>query len=69
MQSIINHLNGFIMHKNNRVKRNRELRQRMNIWDAFVNHLESTYFPGATELLDKKLIAFEYEAFISCYSY
>jgi len=49
-------------------KQDREEKQRINIWDAFVSHLESTYFPGASELLDKKLIAWEYEAFKSCYS-
>ena len=48
-------------------KRKREEKQRTNIWDAFVTHLETTYFPGASELLDKQLIAFEYEAFKSCY--
>jgi hypothetical protein len=51
-----------------RYKQDKEEKQRTNIWDAFVSHLESTYFPGASELLDKKLIAWEYEAFKSCYS-
>jgi hypothetical protein len=38
-----------------RYKQIKEEKQRTNIWDAFVSHLESTYFPGASELLDKKL--------------
>jgi len=50
--------------------RNREENIRTtNSWDAFVDYLETTYFPGASELLDSKLIAFEYEAFKSCYSF
>lgn len=36
-----------------------------NYWDAFINHLDTIYFAGASELLDKKLIAFEYDAFKS----
>lgn len=31
--------------------------QQSNLWDAFVNHIENTYFPGASEVLDKQLIA------------
>ena len=46
----------------------KELNEQTNLWDAFVNHLENTYFPGASEVLDTKLIAFEYEAFKSCYA-
>jgi hypothetical protein len=45
-----------------------EEKQRTSIWDAFVNHLDTTYFPGAAELLDTKLIAFEYDAFKNCYA-
>ncbi|NOR74453.1 MAG: hypothetical protein GQ525_04785 [Draconibacterium sp.] len=45
-----------------------EQKQKTNLWDAFVNHLENTYFPGASETLSTELIAFEYEAFISCYA-
>lgn len=52
-----------------RYKQRKEENQKVNIWDAFVSHLDSTYFPGASELLDKKLVAFEYEAFKSCYSF
>ena len=45
-----------------------EQKERTNLWDAFVNHLENTYFPGASEMLDTQLIAFEYEAFQKCYT-
>ena len=45
-----------------------EQKQKTNLWDAFVNYLDSTYFPGASEILDTQLIAFEYEAFKSCYA-
>jgi len=38
------------------------------LWDEFVNHLETIYFPGASELLDTQLIAFEYESFKQMYS-
>jgi hypothetical protein len=41
----------------------RELNETTPVWDAFVEHIESIYFPGATELLERELIAFEYEAF------
>ena len=48
-------------YKNSREEKN-------NLWEAFVNHLEQIYFPGASELLDRKTIAFEYEAFKACYA-
>ena len=48
-------------YKNSREEKN-------NLWDAFVDYLENTYFPGASELLDTQTIAFEYEAFRSCYA-
>jgi hypothetical protein len=41
----------------------RELNETTPIWDSFTEHLENIYFPGAIELLEKELIAFEYEAF------
>ena len=43
-------------------------REKINLWDSFVNHLESIYFSGAAELLDSQTIAFEYQAFKDCYS-
>jgi hypothetical protein len=41
----------------------RELNETTPVWDAFKDHLENIYFPGALELLAKDLIAFEYEAY------
>lgn len=38
-----------------------------NLWEAFVTYLDSVYFEGAAELLDKELVCFEYNAYISCY--
>ncbi|KKU32233.1 MAG: hypothetical protein UX45_C0021G0005 [Candidatus Uhrbacteria bacterium GW2011_GWF2_46_218] len=38
-----------------------------NLWEAFVTYLDSVYFEGAAELLDKELVSFEYNAYISCY--
>jgi len=46
-------------YKNSRQESN----EKISIWDAFTNHLETLYFPGASELLDTQLVAFEYEAF------
>jgi hypothetical protein len=37
-------------------------------WEAFEDYLNSTYFPGASEVLDTKTIAFEYESFKRSYS-
>jgi len=45
-----------------------EQKVKTNLWDAFVNYLDTNYFPGASETLDTKTIAFEYEAFKSCYA-
>ena len=46
-----------------------EQKVKTNLWDAFNDYLETNYFPGASEVLDTKTIAFEYEAFKNCYSY
>ncbi len=51
-----------------RYRTSKEDNQRINIWDAFVDFLETTYFPGAVELLDSKLVAFEYDAFKDCFA-
>jgi len=40
-----------------------ELNEKTSLWDAFTNYLDTIYFPGASELLETNLIAFEYEAF------
>ena len=46
-------------HKNSR----KEQSERTNLWDAFITHIDSLYFPGASELLDTQTIAFEYDSF------
>ncbi|NQU87108.1 MAG: hypothetical protein HQ541_15230 [Mariniphaga sp.] len=46
----------------------KRLQEETPIWDAFINHMDSIYFPGASELLDTKLIAFEYESFKQYYA-
>ena len=51
-------------YKNSREEQN----TKTNLWDAFVNYLDNIYFPGASEVLDTQTIAFEYEAFKSCYA-
>ena len=38
-----------------------------SVYEAFVEYLNSVYFEGAAETLDKELINFEYAAYISCY--
>jgi hypothetical protein len=38
--------------------------EKQNVWDAFVNHLDQLYFPGAEDFLDRQTLAFEYEAYI-----
>ena len=45
-----------------------KLTEKTSLCDAFITHLESFYFPGASELLDKQLVAFEYEIFRDIYS-
>ena len=34
-----------------------------NLWDAFKDHIDSIYFPGASELLDRQTLAFEFNNF------
>ena len=43
-------------------RKNEEI-EKANLWDAFTNHMDTSYFPGAVEQLDTKLIAFEYNNF------
>lgn len=57
-----------IMKSKSYTSNSKEQAERTNLWDAFVNYLENTYFPGASELLDTKLIAFEYEIFRDIHS-
>ncbi len=51
-------------YSNNHIKEENLL---TNIWDAFVDHIDSIYFPGASELLDKKTLSFEFESFVTYY--
>jgi hypothetical protein len=37
--------------------------EKTNLWDAFTNHIDSIYYPGASELLNDQSITFEYESF------
>jgi hypothetical protein len=37
------------------------------VWEAFVSYLETVYFEGAAEELDRELVNFEFEAYKSCY--
>ena len=37
------------------------------VWEAFVEYLETVYFEGAADELDKELVEFEYESYKSCY--
>jgi hypothetical protein len=37
------------------------------VWDAFVEYLETVYFEGAANELDKELVEFEYQSYKSCY--
>ena len=46
----------------------KEQNEKTTLWDAFVNYLDNTYFPCASEVLDTQTIAFEYEAFKQCHA-
>lgn len=54
--------------KSNSYKNSHDEKERTNLWDAFVTHLDSIYFLGASELLDTQTIAFEYDSFRESYS-
>lgn len=45
-----------------------EQENRQNLWNDFVQYLDSIYFEGAAELLDKELISFEYNQFVSSFA-
>ena len=45
-----------------------EQNEKTKLWDAFVTYLETIYFPGASEILDAKLVAFEYESYMNIYN-
>ena len=44
-----------------------ETMDKINIspWDAFINYIETIYYPGAIESLDSGLVNNEYECFKS----
>lgn len=48
--------------KSDRFKQSRD-KQFDSLWDAFKDHIDSVYFPGASELLDRQSLAFEYNNF------
>jgi len=41
----------------------KEETEKVTTWEAFVNHIDSIYFPGAAESLAEETILFEYENF------
>lgn len=42
--------------------------EKANLWDPFVSHIDSLYFSGAVDLLDKQTIAFEYDHFLNYFT-
>jgi len=48
--------------KSNRYNRSEE-KLKADLWDPFVDHIESIYFTGASELLPKQTLAWEYNQF------
>ncbi|QIA07123.1 hypothetical protein [Draconibacterium halophilum] len=44
------------------------MEENISIWDAFTSHMNTVYFSGASELLDKQIVAFEYHQFRSYFS-
>ncbi len=38
-----------------------------SVYEAFVEYLNSVYFEGAAETLDRELVRFEYETYLSYY--
>lgn len=50
-------------HRKNTAAEDQENRQ--NLWEAFTQYLDSIYFDGAVEVLDKELVSFEYSQFVS----
>ena len=64
----VHHLKLNIMKSTSYKNSREEQKVKTNLWDAFNDYLETTYFPGASELLDTKTIAFEYESFKKYYA-
>ena len=46
----------------------KEEKLKTDFWDPFVDHIESIYFTGASELLDKQTLAWEYNQFKNYYA-
>lgn len=44
-----------------------EIVNRKLLWDVFINYIETMYFSGAIEELDKDLISFEFENYKAYY--
>jgi hypothetical protein len=44
-----------------------EIENRKLLWDVFINYIETLYFSGAIEKLDKNLIVFEFENYKAYY--
>lgn len=49
-------------------KQKEEANKETEVYDAFINHLDSIYFPGASEVLETKLIAFEFANYKESYT-
>jgi hypothetical protein len=54
--------------KTYKLSKSAEHETQTNLWEEFTQYLDSIYFEGAVELLDKELVSFEYNNYISCYS-
>lgn len=48
-----------------RLSKAAEQETRQNLWEEFTQYLDSIYFEGALEVLDKELISFEYNQYVS----
>lgn len=44
------------------------LTQTTNLWENFIEYMNQLYFDGATELLEKELVAFEYNQFVEIFA-
>ena len=44
------------------------LTQNANLWVSFIEYMDQLYFDGATELLEKELVAYEYNQFVEIFA-
>lgn len=44
-----------------------QINETNTVWEAFVEYLNSVYFEGAADELDRELIDFEYQSYLECY--